>query len=230
MHTGTDTWSDMVPGDWGIGLPGVHGLLHDLGHDLATLALLVEGVRADDKLTPDTRHRVNLIERQTSRLLGLVREGVRYVVTPPEIAVRTLLAELVEVADARGSTSVTLRPGPPILLAADANLLWRMVTNLVGNAIRAAGPGGRVEVSVTRQDERTVEVRVADDGPGFGHAPDGTASVGLRVVHQLAAISGARVEHESPPGGGAVVRLVFEAPVDTREFRDGRADDGTGAS
>lgn len=205
----------------GTGLPGVQGLLHDLGHDLATLAFLVAGVRADDELSPDTRHRVNLIERETSRLLRLVRDGVRYGLTPPEIAVRTLLAELVEVADARGSTTVTLRPGPPILLAVDRNLLWRMVTNLVGNAVRAAGPDGVVEVSVTRPDEGTVEVRVADDGPGFGHAPDGWASLGLRVVHQLAAISGGLVECESTPGGGAVVRLVFDASVGTWEIRDG---------
>ncbi len=66
-------------------------------------------------------------------------------------------------------------------------LLWRVLTNVVDNAARAAGPSGRVEVAVgcwpSRHRGRVLEV--LDNGPGFGHGPPGAASLGLGVVTTL---------------------------------------------
>ena len=94
-------------------------------------------------------------------------------------------------------------------------LLWRVLTNVVDNAARAAGPGGRVEISVAMLAEpppRAV-LEVLDNGPGFGHGPPGAASLGLGVVTSLLESCGGRLDVQAPAGGGALVRIVIPAGV-----------------
>jgi signal transduction histidine kinase len=192
----------------------LHGLLHDLGHDLATLSFLAEAVRGDCALSADTRRLVNLIEQLTSRLLGVVLRGVYTGHERENISARDLLGEIVSLASLKNKTSVALLPAPEVTLRADPALVWRMMTNLVGNAVRAAGPDGHVEVTVGY--ERGGVIEVADDGPGFGAAATGWASLGLWVVTALANSCGCVVEvHQAEPQG-ARVRLTFpdELPAD----------------
>ncbi len=48
-------------------------------------------------------------------------------------------------------------------------LLWRVLTNVVDNAARAAGPSGRVGVTVgSGRAAPRAAIEVIDDGPGFG--------------------------------------------------------------
>jgi signal transduction histidine kinase len=50
-------------------------------------------------------------------------------------------------------------------LRGDVTQLGHLFGNLIGNAVDAAGPGGRVEVTV-HEAERGLRVEVADTGPG----------------------------------------------------------------
>jgi len=54
----------------------------------------------------------------------------------------------------------------PAIILADRDLLFQAVANLVDNAIKYAGRGGRIDVS-SRLDRGTVEIVVADHGPGI---------------------------------------------------------------
>ncbi|WP_084476961.1 ATP-binding protein [Actinokineospora enzanensis] len=187
-------------------------LLHDLGHGLATLALLTESVRGAAELRPDTLTRVGLIEEQLARLLALLRET-------PAIApvdVRALLTQLVSVASAAGAP-VTLAPGDPVVTPVDARLLWRVVTNLVDNAVRA---GGTVHVHAFPGPPATIEV--VDTGPGFGAGPPGVAGRGLAIVDSLVRTLGGtvRITGELPAGTRIRVTLgVVEPAEDTPEAR-----------
>jgi signal transduction histidine kinase len=82
-----------------------------------------------------------------------------------------------------------------------------VLSNVVDNAARAAGPGGRVTVAI-RQDG-TPLVDVTDDGPGFGLGPKGTASLGLGVVRSLLEACGGSLAVGSPPGGGTTVQVTL---------------------
>lgn len=209
----------------------LRGLLHDLGHDLATLAYLVGGMREDATLSPGTRHRVELIEQETARMLEVVRQGMWVGLEPPVITVRSLLNQIVELAASRVTTNVTLRPGPPVSLAVDGTLLWRMVSHLVEHAVQAAGPRGNVTVSASRMagDGGFVHIDVIDDAPA--DAPGGTQDgPELDVVSGLAAVCGAQAEIEPVRPRGSRVRLLFPEPVETfashrfepEEFHDDR--------
>ena len=188
----------------------MRGLLHDLGHQMTTLSYLVEAVRGDVELPGDAGTRLELLSLEMSRLLDILaqeipgRPGVSAVA---EVELRSLAGQVTQLARIAHETSVVLEPGPEVSLEASPALLWRVLTNVVDNAARAAGPCGRVGVVVSAQGERAV-VDVIDDGPGFGQGPPGVASLGLGVVTTLLESCGGVMEIRAPGSGGAHVRIL----------------------
>ncbi|HJN75666.1 MAG TPA: response regulator [Myxococcota bacterium] len=98
----------------------------------------------------------------------------------------------------------------------------RLVTNLVKNAAEAAGPGGRVEVRV-RRDQDLILLEVEDDGPGIPEEHRGQvfdanfttkdAGVGLGLAICQMIVAGHSGHLELGPGtlGGAL--FVARLPV-----------------
>lgn len=87
---------------------------------------------------------------------------------------------------------------PPVLLR-------RVLSNVLSNATRAAGPSGTVTIQIGRQEGATT-LSVRDSGPGFGRIP--TASgIGLTAAAEIIAKYGGRIEFGSDTGGGACVSL-----------------------
>lgn len=197
----------------------LRGLLHDLGHGLATLSCLVQTVRLDQNLTRDTDHTVELTAHEIDRLLYLIRTAAPGGHRLELVSVRRLIRQIVELAAAAGETVVTLLPGHEVELWVDPTMLWRAVSNLVGNAVRAAGPGGRVAVSVARN--RGVGIEVTDNGPGFGLGPPGSASLGLEMVAQFVrACAGTMTVHEVQPHGTRIQLVLPGQHPGTRSRHD----------
>jgi signal transduction histidine kinase len=124
-----------------------------------------------------------------------------------EVGLRSLAGQVTQLARIAHETSVILEPGPEVTVEASPALLWRVLTNVVDNAARAAGPGGRVGVSVSAGGDWAA-LDVIDDGPGFGQGPPGAASLGLGVVTTLLESCGGALEIRAPAAGGAHVRIV----------------------
>jgi signal transduction histidine kinase len=110
----------------------------------------------------------------------------------------------------------------------DADRLYQVIDNLVGNAIKYSPPGGTVTVSAgVDLNDGSAFVTVADDGPGiaasdrdrifsaFYRTSDAAASqiaglgLGLYICHELVAAHGGSIEVGGAEGGGAAftVRL-----------------------
>ncbi|WP_031529663.1 hybrid sensor histidine kinase/response regulator transcription factor [Dyadobacter crusticola] len=106
----------------------------------------------------------------------------------------------------------------------DAAKLERMLSNLIGNALKFTPIGGRVEVSVTRE-QGDIVFSVADNGIGIQKerlayvfdryyrievnemlAGKGSG-IGLALVKELAELQGGRVEVESIEGRGSTFRI-----------------------
>ncbi|GAB2831700.1 sensor histidine kinase [Lentzea nigeriaca] len=183
------------------------GLLHDLGHGLFTLSCLSESLLATERVPAWVRHQLSLIADETERLLELVQHAAGDVAEPRPVAVLTMLDAIAEVAQHTSGTEVTVRPGAPVWLVTDELSLWRIVTNLVGNAVRAAGQGGLVELSA--EQGPPVAITVADNGPGFGIGPHGWTGQGLRVVSEAADAGGAVLHFGRRSPHGTSVRLEF---------------------
>ncbi|MFN2495227.1 MAG: sensor histidine kinase [Pseudonocardiaceae bacterium] len=186
----------------------LRALFHDLGNHLVTFSCLLEAVDGESGMSPAAQCHVPLMRTQTTRMLDLLREAVDQDRQPERIAVRELIGEIVAMAGARGQATVRLNDGDERWLCTHPAALWRVVANVVDNAIRAAGCGGRVEISVHDQRPHVV-IEVVDDGPGFGNAPAGTASLGLGIAVSLAEQCEGTVQVLPAYPHGVRIRLEF---------------------
>jgi len=190
----------------------IRGLLHDLGHQMMTLSLLAETVRSDSTLSDSSRQRMELVMQEMFRIVDIIADCS--LAAPPApgggtalMDIRQLAEEIAQLAEGAYQATVIVRPGGPAVLRVRPTLLWRVLANLVDNAVRAAGPDGQVEVSIEQGRDTVIEV--TDNGPGFGSGPHGTSGLGMTVVRQLLEAEGGRLEVGAAPGGGTRVRVVF---------------------
>lgn len=111
----------------------------------------------------------------------------------------------------------------PLPIAGDAAQLQRAIANLIRNSLealanQASGAGGTIELAVSRQAD-AVELRVGDNGPGFGDLqlealPLSTTKhqgmgLGLYVVQTTVNNHGGTMAIGRSPLGGAEVTLRF---------------------
>lgn len=190
----------------------VRGVLHDMEHSLATLAALLTAARVVSDA--GRRDLLGLIEQESAQLHRLARDHTRQPPAAEAVRMDEVVRRIVALARIMGSTTVTLTAEAAVALHADDQLVWRVVTNVVDNALRAAGPDGTVAVSVV-QECGGVVIEVVDDGPGFGRGPAGTAGLGLGLGRGLGIVSdlmdtcgGAVTVHAVEPHGTRM-RLVF---------------------
>jgi signal transduction histidine kinase len=94
---------------------------------------------------------------------------------------------------------------------ANASLLRRATLNMLNNATRAAGVGGRVRVEVGRRGVHAW-LEVSDDGAGFGRIA-AVHGLGMAVVDAAVRSAGGRLEINSGPDRGTRVRLWLPRPL-----------------
>ena len=137
---------------------------------------------------------------------------------------RTTERLLARELQARPGAAVELAAGPEAGLVGDEELVERALENLLRNAREAAGPSGRVTLSLARDGDEA-RVSVADDGPGlspevraslrpFFTTKPGGLGLGLALVAKIAALHGGRLELLDRSPRGLVAALILrDVPV-----------------
>jgi signal transduction histidine kinase len=114
----------------------------------------------------------------------------------------------------------------PLWVAGDPVLLAQALSNLIDNALKYAPQNGAIEVAVRKRGAASVEISVADNGPGIdaaekckvmerfyrGDASRGTPGVGLglSLVQAVAKLHGSPLElYDQAPG----LRVVLSMPA-----------------
>jgi len=159
-------------------------LAHEIKNPLASIRSSVEQLSAATRVNDDERSLVRLVLRESDRLSDLLTEFLDFSRVRATNCRSLDLVSVVEgaLAVVRGNPACSqdavfdLR-GSSVSLEGDADLLHRIVVNLVLNAVQASE--GRVRVSVEVREARTEEIpgafplggavilRVSDNGPGI---------------------------------------------------------------
>jgi len=217
---------------------------HELRTPLASLLGFIETLQGPARNDAPARERfLAIMKTQAHRmtrliddLLSLSRIELREHVAPTmPVDLARIAREMVEtqspLARERG-VELTLEAQGSLPVPGERDELLRVVENLVENAVKYGGSGGRVAVSVARLVEpplrrARIVLAVRDEGPGIApeHIPrlterfyrvdvassrdQGGTGLGLAIVKHIVNRHRGRLIIESVPDEGTTVRAVF---------------------
>jgi len=214
----------------------VHDVRTPLNAIALTTALLEEVLRGG---SADTADMLRTLQRNVGRIDGLIRrvmeEGLEIEPTDDLHPVRRdidlwplvmrLLQDLQAVTDA-ADIRVTHAVPRHLTVFADAELLTRVLQNLVGNSVRFT-QGGEIEIGAQDKGDG-VECWVRDNGSGV--APERLSRIfekrttdldprqasfglGLAITRQIVEAHGGQIVVESEAGQGTTFRFTIPAPA-----------------
>jgi signal transduction histidine kinase len=157
------------------------------------------------------------------------------------VSIQSIISEvmgpLMPLAAAENIELKCTMPDSDLLVRADRDKMFRVLTNLVANAIKFVPAKGHVHVCA-RDREDEVYVEVADDGPGIdkkdidkifdrfvqiekmvGPGKHGTG-LGLSIAKKLVDLHGGHIWVESAPGAGASFCLVLPKYAEASQYQD----------
>lgn len=196
---------------------------HDMRQPVASVFALAAAALAEPGLPAVARGRLEQIVGQTEWLADMIHSflhdarheeaneaGETDFAETDDVAARSDVVRTVNEIIAVGRLTwpgdvEVVSPATPVRCTLHPVLLRRIVSNVLSNATRAAGPSGVVTVQIRRRKGLATLV-VEDSGPGFGKIPSGVG-LGLSVVARHVVRHGGRMECGRSAGGGARVSL-----------------------
>lgn len=214
----------------------VTDIAHELRNPLVTIGGTLEAIQ--DGVYPSSPEVLDALADETDHLRRLVADlhdlsladaqGLQLARAQTDLT--TLVSSVVEThqAAARAAAVALMAdlPTRPLQADVDPGRIRQALANLVVNAIRHAGEGGRVDVRLRRLDD-AVAIEVADDGDGIepAHLDDvferfwradgsrsrdtGGSGLGLAISRSLARAHGGDLVVASVPGAGAAFTLTL---------------------
>lgn len=227
-------------------------IAHEVKNPLASIEIMAGVLRRQLGDRPDAMETLGDIIKESRLANAIVVEVLEFVrpirlqVEPVDVG--TVVLDAVEALE-RGTSQVRVDVDEDVPeLMADANQLRQLVTNLITNAIEAMGPGGRVNVKVSRvpddgepassglPEPGQIVIEVNDQGPGiseddlerifspfFTTKPQGTG-LGLSIVRKVVDAHDGIIEARSALGRGTSFRVtlpVVPTAAYVRENTDG---------
>jgi PAS domain S-box-containing protein len=201
-------------------------LAHELRNPLAPIrnALQILRLAGDDKTAVEKA--LIVMERQIQQMVRLIDDLMdvsritrnKLQLRPERVDLVTVLRNTVDISrpliEAAGHKLTVTLPKEPIYVDADAARLAQVFSNLLNNAAKYTEPGGRIWLTVERENKRAV-VRIKDSGLGISaeHLPhifemfaqversleysQGGLGIGLTLAKHLTEMHGGTIEAHS---------------------------------
>ena len=216
-------------------------LAHELRNPLAPIRMAAQNLRMRPEDPAVVEEATSTIERQSAHLVRLIDDLLDIGrITHGKVVLRKEAVDLVTVmqgvlentrssCEARELKLELELPEAPVVLEADPVRVAQIVGNLLSNACKHAGFGGRITVRAEQYDEMVL-VRVRDDGTGLAsdqltkifemfaqiegpvRAELGGLGIGLPLARALAQLHGGSLEAHSE-GIGRGSEFVLRLPA-----------------
>jgi signal transduction histidine kinase len=208
---------------------------HDLRTPLTSIMGYLELTMDDTELTDEQRGYLEVVERNSQRLIHLVNdllfvarlEAGQLELDRKDLDLAAIVRQSAEEAKPRARAKrieLTCEAGDLATVSADKGRMFQLLDNLVSNAIKFTPEGGEVHVRVSRSAE-SVWIELRDTGIGIAHdeqeqlferffrattARDeqipGTG-LGLYIARAIVEAHGGQIAVESEPGAGTLFRI-----------------------
>jgi len=220
-------------------------LLANVSHDLRTPLASMRGyletllIKLGSLTVEEQRSYLEVAVRQAERLGKLIKdlfdltklETQDVALSQEEFNLAELANDVVQkftlAADERAVGIGLGLVGHVPLVRGDIALVERVFDNLIQNALRHTGSGGRIEIALRREDDSVIVV-LSDTGSGIapealahifersyrgapGDGGDGGAGLGLAITKRILALHGTDISVESEVGRGTRFRFALPA-------------------
>ena len=218
--------------------------ISQLSHELRTPLTVINGwsetLLADENMDADTRQGMKIISSEAKRLTEMVMDLLDF--TRMQDGRMTLAVEL---SDIRGEFEDTVYMYSSRLsqdgiqlhyiendedipeIPCDPKRLRQVFLNILDNAAKHGGKGGRIEAEMCWEDDSVV-VRIRDFGPGIpedelplvkkkfykGSSSVRGTGIGLAVCDEIVEMHGGTLTLENADGGGTLVTVKIPAHID----------------
>jgi signal transduction histidine kinase len=202
------------------------GLAHEVRNPLNAAKLQLELLERRLKRKDNDPKVIEPIERahhEIERLTEMLNEFLSFA-RPPElhlveydvVSIVRDVVELERVVARSREIDLSLAEVPATAsVPVDPGKLHQVLQNLVRNAIEAAPPGGRVRAEIV-VGERSVHIRVSDNGPGmsdevrlrvfepFFSTKEAGTGLGMSIVHSFVAVHEGRIDIDTGSNGTTI--------------------------
>jgi two-component system NtrC family sensor kinase len=181
---------------------------HDLIEPAATIRWLVRAAEAESG--EELHDRLAAIATAAGQIAAICDEILDPPRCTPHVRLDKVAAEAVASAGARYAGVIDVVSQPVTALASAGDVI-RILCNILANARRAAGPGGRIMVRVDEADGQA-RLTIGDSGHGLpGGTVGGRAGLGLEIIGALALKYGGSVHLGVSDLGGLAVTVLVPA-------------------
>jgi signal transduction histidine kinase len=208
---------------------------HELRTPLTAITGWAETIAYDPAVQGDSLKGIQIISKEAERLTNMVKELLEF--TRIQDGRFNLRIELIDIAaeleDALFTYGELMKqagmevkyngpPGEIPLIPGDPERLKQVFLNLLDNAMKHGGDGGRIDVSL-RQEENWVRINVRDYGHGIpeaelphvkekfykGSSKNRGTGIGLAVCDEIVTRHGGELSIENAEGGGCRVTILL---------------------
>ena len=213
--------------------------ISQVSHELRTPLTAIEGwaetIAFDSAVQGDSLRGIHIISKEAERLTGMVSELLEFArIQDGRFNLRIELIDIAaELEDAlftygelmkQAGIEVNYTPPPAeiSLIPGDPERLKQVFLNLLDNAAKHGGDGGKVDVSIS-SDAQGVHIAIRDYGHGIpkgelphvkekfykGSSKNRGTGIGLSVCDEIITRHGGELNIENADGGGCLVTILL---------------------
>ncbi len=213
---------------------------HELRTPLTTIKMVLESLAGDETVTANemTKSFLSMAETESARMEALIKNlltlsqldsrTMQLNIKPLNItdSVAAIAKTLSYTAEKKGQTLTFDGVYDPLTVNGDKIRLEQVIINIVSNAIKYTGEGGRIRLAL-RDAGKNIEISVADNGMGIPKedlprlferfyrvekarsSDKGGTGLGLAIAKEFALAHGGDIRVESQLGKGTVFTVVL---------------------